>query len=72
MNQTVAAKLSYDKKWYRAKVISCLDDGKYAVHFIDFGDQEKLTPKNILELRTDFLSLRVQAMEVSLANIRPR
>ena len=67
----VTAKFSVDDKWYRAEIISDLGDNTYNVYFVDFGDQEKIDGKNIFELRTDFLSLRLQAIECSLAGVKP-
>ncbi|XP_066589030.1 tudor and KH domain-containing protein homolog isoform X2 [Prorops nasuta] len=69
--QIVAAQFDSDKKWYRAEVLSKLNEGKCEVFFVDFGDREIVYAKNIYELRTDFLSLRLQAIECSLANIKP-
>ena len=68
----VAAKFSFDERWYRSEVISGPEDGQYEVFFVDFGDRERVRKEDILELRTDFLSLRLQAIECSLANVKPR
>ncbi|XP_008547239.1 tudor and KH domain-containing protein homolog isoform X1 [Microplitis demolitor] len=70
VGQTVAAKFSFDDRYYRAEVLSSTDDG-YNVHFLDYGDHEIIEAKDIYELRTDFLSLRLQAVECCLANIKP-
>lgn len=69
--QMVAAKFSYDNKWYRAEVVEVMDDSECEVFFVDFGDLEVLFIDNIFELRTDMLSLRLQAVECSLANTKP-
>lgn len=66
----MAAKFSFDDRYYRAEVLSSTDDG-YNVHFLDYGDHEIIEAKDIYELRTDFLSLRLQAVECCLANIKP-
>lgn len=68
----VAAKFSYDNKWYRAEVINVVEDSQYEVFFVDYGDLEVLSIDNVFELRTDMLSLRLQAVECSLANTKPR
>jgi hypothetical protein len=68
----VAAKFSIDNKWYRAEIVADLGNQKYDVYFVDFGDQEEVHEKYILELRTDFLSLRLQAVECCLADVKPR
>ncbi|CAL7951693.1 unnamed protein product [Xylocopa violacea] len=72
LGQIVAAKFSFDEQWYRAEVISTPEYGQCDVYFVDYGDHETVQLDSILELRTDFLSLRLQAIECSLANIKPR
>ncbi|XP_076663373.1 tudor and KH domain containing protein papi isoform X2 [Andrena cerasifolii] len=72
LGQIVAAKYNFDERWYRAEVISDPDDGQCEVYFVDYGDHEVVQIDCVLELRTDFLSLRLQAVECSLANIKPR
>lgn len=73
VGQMVAAKFVHDMKWYRARVIATEPDNElYEVFFVDFGDVEKVDAKKVLELRTDFLGLRLQAIECSLANVEPR
>ncbi|XP_043274911.1 tudor and KH domain-containing protein homolog isoform X2 [Venturia canescens] len=71
VGQTVAAKFLFDGKWYRAEVISSLEDDECEVYFLDYGDHEIVSIKHVFELRTDFLSLRLQAIECSLANVKP-
>lgn len=68
----VAAKFSYDNRWYRAEVIDIVEDSQCEVYFMDYGDVEILSTDNVLELCTDMLSLRLQAVECSLANTKPR
>lgn len=68
----VAAKFSFDKQWYRAEIISAPENGQCEVYFVDYGDHEVVQLDSILQLRTDFLSLRLQAIECSLSNIKPR
>ncbi|KYM94515.1 Tudor and KH domain-containing protein [Cyphomyrmex costatus] len=72
VGQMVAAKFKYDNKWYRAEVISIIESFEYKVFFVDYGDLEIVSIDDILELRTDMLSLRLQAVECSLANVKPR
>lgn len=68
----VAAKFGFDSRWYRSEVLSGPDDdGFYQVFFLDFGDRARVSRRNILELRTDFLGFRLQAIECSLADVRP-
>ncbi|KOC67666.1 Tudor and KH domain-containing protein [Habropoda laboriosa] len=70
--QIVAAKFSFDEQWYRAQVTSTPEDDQCEVYFVDYGDHEMVQLDHVLELRTDFLSLRLQAIECSLANIKPK
>ncbi|KYQ56430.1 Tudor and KH domain-containing protein [Trachymyrmex zeteki] len=72
IGQMVAAKFKYDNKWYRAEVISIVNSSAYKIFFVDYGDLEIVPVDDILELRTDMLSLRLQAVECSLANVKPR
>ncbi|XP_076618490.1 tudor and KH domain containing protein papi isoform X1 [Colletes latitarsis] len=72
LGQIVAAKFSFDEQWYRAEVISAPEGEQCEVYFVDYGDHEVVQLDSVLELRTDFLSLRLQAIECSLANIKPR
>ncbi|XP_076239155.1 tudor and KH domain containing protein papi [Calliopsis andreniformis] len=72
VGRMVAAKFSFDEQWYRAEVISVLEEGLCEVYFVDYGDHEVVQLGSIFELRTDFLSLRLQAIECSLANVKPR
>ncbi|KAJ8680678.1 hypothetical protein QAD02_016465 [Eretmocerus hayati] len=72
VGKVVAAKFSVDNKWYRGEVIDDLQNNLYNVYFVDFGDKEKVDHEGIFELRTDFLSLRYQAIECSLAGVKPR
>ncbi|XP_012288010.1 tudor and KH domain-containing protein homolog isoform X2 [Orussus abietinus] len=72
VGQIIAAKFSFDKRWYRAEIISINEEGMYGIYFIDYGDDDVKTADDLFELRTDFLSLRLQAVECSLANIKPR
>lgn len=41
------------------------------MYFLDYGDSQFISKKDILELRADFLSLRFQAIECFLAHIQP-
>ncbi|XP_015596689.1 tudor and KH domain-containing protein homolog [Cephus cinctus] len=72
VGQMVAAKFSFDKLWYRAEVTSIIEADSYEAYFVDYGDREIMKAADMLELRTDFLSLRLQAIECCLANVKPR
>lgn len=69
----VAARFQYDGKWYRAEVVSIIKNSTMCqIFFVDYGDQEIISKDDIFELRTDMLSLRQQAVECSLANVKSR
>ncbi|XP_017880177.1 tudor and KH domain-containing protein homolog isoform X2 [Ceratina calcarata] len=72
IGQMVAAKFSFDEQWYRGEIISITEDNRYDVYFVDYGDHELVNFEYVYELRTDFLSLKWQAIECSLANVKPR
>lgn len=67
----VAAKFSFNKQWYRAEIISTPENDQCEIFFVDYGDREVVNLDSVLELRTDFLRLRLQAVECSMANIKP-
>lgn len=75
LGQIVAAIFKYDGKWYRAEIVGILpneyDPRNVALdlYFVDFGDSEYVAPHEVFELRTDFLTLRFQAIECFLANV---
>nr|XP_024218941.1 tudor and KH domain-containing protein homolog [Halyomorpha halys] len=72
--QTVAS-MFLDGKWYRAEVLSVtmmetdVDESKVKVLYVDYGYSEYYTLKQIFGLKLDFLSLKFQAIEVSMAGI---
>ncbi|XP_011302342.1 tudor and KH domain-containing protein [Fopius arisanus] len=70
--ETVAARFDFDNCWYRAEITSSIGNGQYEAFFLDYGDHSVISVTDILELRTDFLSLRFQAIEFSLANVKPK
>ncbi|XP_070495049.1 tudor and KH domain-containing protein homolog [Chironomus tepperi] len=74
LGQIVAAMFLADNKWYRAEIVAIQpnsDDLVLDVYFLDYGDQQFVGRKEILELRADFLSLRFQAIECFLAHVQP-
>ncbi|XP_055916779.1 tudor and KH domain-containing protein homolog [Eupeodes corollae] len=76
LGQIVAAVFKYDGKWYRAEIVGILPNEYNAnevvldLYFVDYGDSEYCSPHEVFELRTDFLTLRFQAIECFLANIK--
>ncbi|XP_059617572.1 tudor and KH domain-containing protein homolog [Phlebotomus argentipes] len=77
LGQIVAAMFKWDNKWYRAEVVAILpnefNDGKVVldIYFVDYGDSAYVETNEIFQLRTDFLTLRFQAIECFLANVKP-
>ncbi|XP_055386416.1 tudor and KH domain-containing protein homolog [Condylostylus longicornis] len=77
LGQIVAALFKYDGKWYRAEIVGILPneynprDVVLDLYFVDYGDSEYVQPHEVFELRTDFLTLRFQAIECFLANTKP-
>ncbi|XP_036308890.1 tudor and KH domain-containing protein isoform X1 [Pipistrellus kuhlii] len=67
----VAAPLSTNGSWYRARVLGTLENGNLDLYFVDFGDNGECPVRDLRALRSDFLSLPFQAIECSLAQIAP-
>ncbi|KAG5674283.1 hypothetical protein PVAND_004262 [Polypedilum vanderplanki] len=76
LGQIVAAMYLADNKWYRAEIVAIQpnesNDLVLDVYFLDYGDQQYVGKRDILELRADFLSLRFQAIECFLAHVQPK
>ncbi|XP_075152136.1 tudor and KH domain containing protein papi [Haematobia irritans] len=76
LGQIVATIFKHDSKWYRAEVVGILpnqynpNEIVLDLYFVDYGDSEYVLPHEIFELRTDFLTLRFQAVECFLANVK--
>ncbi|XP_067625022.1 tudor and KH domain-containing protein homolog [Eurosta solidaginis] len=76
LGQIVAAVFKYDGKWYRAEIVGILpnqynpNEVVLDLYFVDYGDSEYVTTHEVFELRTDFLTLRFQAVECFLAGIK--
>ncbi|VTJ55740.1 Hypothetical predicted protein [Marmota monax] len=67
----VAAPLSTNGSWYRARILGTLENGNLDLYFVDFGDNGDCPLKDLRALRSDFLSLPFQAIECSLVRIAP-
>ncbi|KAM6167501.1 tudor and KH domain-containing protein isoform 1-T1 [Erethizon dorsatum] len=67
----VAAPLSTNGSWYRARILGTLENGNLDLYFVDFGDNGDCPLRDLRALRSDFLSLPFQAIECSLARIAP-
>ncbi|XP_065338424.1 tudor and KH domain-containing protein homolog isoform X1 [Cloeon dipterum] len=72
-----AAQFSVDGKWYRAHVKDVVVDdydplmSKVEVFFVDYGDEEVKSQSEVYNLNSQFLRLRHQAIECSLAGVNP-
>uniref|UniRef100_A0A1B0C1N4 Tudor domain-containing protein n=1 Tax=Glossina palpalis gambiensis TaxID=67801 RepID=A0A1B0C1N4_9MUSC len=76
LGQIVATVFKHDNKWYRAEVVGILpnqynpEELVLDLYFVDYGDSEYVLPHEVFELRTDYLTLRFQAVECFLANVK--
>ncbi|XP_055545488.1 tudor and KH domain-containing protein homolog [Wyeomyia smithii] len=75
LGQIVAAEFNADSKWYRAEIVAILPN-EYKpsevvldLYFVDYGDNQYIQPREVYELRPDFLALRFQAIECFLAHV---
>ncbi|XP_028988985.1 tudor and KH domain-containing protein isoform X2 [Betta splendens] len=58
--------------WNRARVLGVLGSGLVDLYYVDFGDNGELPRDSLRHMRSDFLSLPFQAIECSLAGVRPK
>ncbi|XP_070707883.1 tudor and KH domain-containing protein isoform X1 [Pempheris klunzingeri] len=58
--------------WNRARVLGVLGSGLVDLYYVDFGDNGELPRDSLCRMRGDFLSLPFQAIECSLAGVRPK
>uniref|UniRef100_A0A3Q2GPP4 Tudor and KH domain containing n=1 Tax=Cyprinodon variegatus TaxID=28743 RepID=A0A3Q2GPP4_CYPVA len=68
----VAAPYRDNNSWNRAKVLGVLGSGLVDLYYVDYGDNGELSRDRLRSLRSDFLSLPFQAIECSLAGVRPK
>ncbi|XP_037546672.1 tudor and KH domain-containing protein [Nematolebias whitei] len=68
----VAAPYRDHGTWNRAKVLGVLGSDLVDLYYVDFGDNGELSRASLRRLRSDFLSLPFQAIECSLAGVRPK
>ncbi|KAM9154669.1 tudor domain-containing protein 6 [Pangshura tecta] len=64
------AKYSEDEKWYRALIISgeCSTE-QVEVIYVDYGNKELVSVKNLCSINANFLKLKAQAFRCSLYNL---
>ncbi|XP_022598650.1 tudor and KH domain-containing protein isoform X2 [Seriola dumerili] len=68
----VAAPYRDHGTWNRARVLGVLSSGHVDLYYVDFGDNGELPRDSLCRMRSDFLSLPFQAIECSLAGVRPK
>ncbi|XP_026208039.1 tudor and KH domain-containing protein isoform X2 [Anabas testudineus] len=68
----VAAPYRDHDTWNRARVLGVLGSGLVDLYYVDFGDNGELPRDSLRRMRSDFLSLPFQAIECSLAGVRPQ
>ncbi|XP_074518723.1 tudor and KH domain-containing protein isoform X2 [Halichoeres trimaculatus] len=68
----VAAPYKDHGTWNRARVLGVLSSGLVDLYYVDFGDNGELPRDSLCRMRSDFLSLPFQAIECSLAGVRPK
>ena len=69
LSDIVAARSSYDKMWYRGRVMADDKDDYYVIFFLDFGNVEVVHLKNLCRFLPRFSHLPKQAIEVFLNGI---
>jgi len=73
----VVAVFTGDSKYYRARVVNFkLDEydetkSKVDLDFVDYGDCEEKEIGEIFEIRPDYLKLKFQAIQCTLAHVKP-
>ncbi|XP_039182366.1 tudor domain-containing protein 6 [Crotalus tigris] len=69
-NSVCLAKCSEDKKWYRAVIINKVRyTEEIEVAYVDYGNKEHVSLKNIRATTAEFLKLKAQAFRCSLYNL---
>ena len=67
-----AAQFSQDGGWYRATVLECSDESdQVKVRFTDFGNTDLVSKSSLRPLQADMLQLPMQAIECTLADVKP-
>ena len=65
------AQFSEDSKWYRGEVCETFDDKSCTIHFLDYGNVERVELNKTKELQLQFYSLPKQAIKCSLDGVGP-
>ncbi|XP_042908070.1 uncharacterized protein [Parasteatoda tepidariorum] len=65
----VCAKFSEDNEWYRAEIVKVNHERDIEVFFVDFGNFDNATLKDLRKITEELLSYPVQAYKCNLADI---
>eukprot|EP00092_Neocalanus_flemingeri_P011602 GFUD01012503.1.p1 GENE.GFUD01012503.1~~GFUD01012503.1.p1 ORF type:complete len:462 (+),score=178.84 GFUD01012503.1:110-1495(+) len=72
----IACRFSSEESFYRAKVVAFKEDSydvtrsTVDLDFVDYGDFEEKFISEVYEIRTDFLKLKFQAIQCSMAHLK--
>ena len=65
------ALFSGDGMWYRARIIELPGNRQVDVHYVDFGNSERVSIFNLRKILDTFLVLPSQALCCSLTDVEP-
>ncbi|XP_066478363.1 tudor domain-containing protein 6 [Tiliqua scincoides] len=69
-NPVCLAKYAADGKWYRAHIVNAMSQTEEVeVTYVDYGNKELVSRKDLRATRAEFLQLRAQAFTCSLYNL---
>lgn len=71
VGDVVSAPFDHASVWYRARVARPASADTVELYYVDYGDSAVVPAGNLRPLRSDFLSLPFQAVECSLAQVKP-
>ncbi|XP_061436805.1 LOW QUALITY PROTEIN: tudor and KH domain-containing protein-like [Lethenteron reissneri] len=71
IGDVVSAPFDHASVWYRARVARPASADTVELYYVDYGDSAVVPAGNLRPLRSDFLSLPFQAVECSLAQVKP-
>lgn len=54
IGEIIGAKSILDDGFYRGKVLKQIDDTNYLIHYIDFGNKDKVSISNIFEIPNEY------------------
>ncbi|XP_032831587.1 tudor and KH domain-containing protein isoform X4 [Petromyzon marinus] len=71
IGDVVSAPFDHASVWYRARVARPPSADTVELYYVDYGDSAVVPAGSLRPLRSDFLSLPFQAVECSLAQVKP-